>query len=1742
MKKHNGFKRTLAGVLAVLTVAGYLPANVGSFLTGGAGIVASAMAPDPITEMETLSPSATQPTESSLTVKKAAPTQSMYLAPNQDPKVGLSANAAEMFQIDGGSTFLDTYKICYAYSQNSYSFYINADKISENGAQNLIVTDAQGKVLPLGEISTGDHAAGAIQNYYKVEVGASDRVNIYFNKKNPETGDTIPDPIEWSANSFPNVSGSYKLMKDITLEEETTVKCQDITFDLNGHNIFVTTGTTNGKSIRYDNDAYASYANEAIGAGICSVGSKINITNSAEARGFIYADTIAFKKTGSRYFYDNAVEAGDDAIRFTQGSMERFRRFMRMEDYHDYSSSGGEENYQSELTISAENQNIVVTGFNCSAVYSYNKRFAPTTVNVKNVVFANNNGLNGAALYMESGAGSTSMLTAENCLFQGNSANAYGGAVYFRGTAANIEDCTFTGNKAVMCGAVFFGSTGEDYQNNVYNVYMNNVYMKNTTITNNTADRFGGVAAIPTLGGIYTAAFHNAAGSNVHYILQDKVVISGNKDKLSINDNAEDALLDGGDLYLYYDPDEERHADDWTAQFGNNIYEGYDALSPATNTIDISGLDTDSDIGYRLFKSTPSGDLVMLVMGVLTDALDDAAKDKIDYLKPSYGTPEGGISYKFAQKINGDNKLEVYKAVYTISDTLYFTRTLTEPTMEAVESAAESTFSNILRVDEFTDGTVLSNAVYAKLTGDDGEESVALLASIDADSKVYDGKAYNPAVSVHANCMAGFALDNPEYIQIITKDDGSKELVELGTDAPTEKGEYLISYSVLRFGTAIRNKYLYAPFAIGARAITDYVVVADINQDERIGFNEIFGGIDRSNTGENVETFDMEAWLQEAANEDNGATPDALLELLKDSDKNFVFRSLDDLKDLYVTGQEYNLRVIPFSVYMNEEGDWETVQLKETIMNEDGEVVEQGDFTVTGNKKTEPGEYKVSITAPEFVGKKEIAWAINKNKLTDYLIGVDVNHDGQIMVNELFGTLTQNPDSLESISAGEVVRYFTNGESDLDNAPAEPLIQSFNETAGEQMDEMQQNMLSANIKFRDLADLENVLNYDGKAYELQVYPFSVMKVGNDYITHLIDTEQNPNAISIGGTPSKVVAGNYVMEVQSDTYEIKMLVKQEQDENGVPSDNSPVEPQAEPTYTDTILVPWAIKQNESDAQFNKESATLEYTGKPANFYFRWLDTESGNGINGFDDFNEGVIFNIYAPNRNLSVKYYYYNTDKSIWVEGLPTELGTYQIAGVYNGTMSATGEVKQINRNVKVSSATMNLTIVPATVDVKADAQSEYGNKLADVTNISLTSSLTVDGKSIEDMVDVTAAVEGTTLGKGHVLPVGTHNIVLTITPKEGYKDALKYYNLGTDENGKRTVSGYRVTPKEITEDMVSFSSKYVKPNANGMVNPGEMTVKFDGYDVTGESMEFILESNRDYKAYGATQASGQAAYEMDLVGINNYIGVATVSWVVDTRSEVEITGKYAEVTGTSYDTSNKKLKFNARMAIPDDAVMTQLGIIATSNAAIKYDLTLDTAPEAGVTFVKATTEGLDGLKGTNYNWTKTNVGTDDVWYAVPYVCYNLNGEDFVRYGSLVKATANGVAPVEMATAEYVSATYTADNKKLKFNTFVTIPDGSTMDAIGICATKNHETAETLSTETPPVDGETYIKKTIEGLSGISETGYSWTKTKVAVGDNWFVKPYVTYTDADGVQQTVYGELKVVTAEAPVGTGMAAEE
>lgn len=135
---------------------------------------------------------------------------------------------------------------------------------------------------------------------------------------------------------------------------------------------------------------------------------------------------------------------------------------------------------------------------------------------------------------------------------------------------------------------------------------------------------------------------------------------------------------------------------------------------------------------------------------------------------------------------------------------------------------------------------------------------------------------------------------------------------------------------------------------------------------------------------------------------------------------------------------------------------------------------------------------------------------------------------------------------------------------------------------------------------------------------------------------------------------------------------------------------------------------------------------------------------------------------------------------------------------------------------------------------------------------------------------------------------------------------------------------------------------------------------------------------------------------------------VSSVSILQKRVNDVSDYGKLTiDKTKTTYNSAQRKLKFLFDMsAIGSDFQLRQVGLIATSNAAIKYQLTLDTTPETDVTFVK-TSDITQTMSSTSYTWTKTAVSANDTWYVVPFMKYD-NGDDFyLKYGHLYSITVN---------------------------------------------------------------------------------------------------------------------------------------
>lgn len=331
------------------------------------------------------------------------------------------------------------------------------------------------------------------------------------------------------------------------------------------------------------------------------------------------------------------------------------------------------------------------------------------------------------------------------------------------------------------------------------------------------------------------------------------------------------------------------------------------------------------------------------------------------------------------------------------------------------------------------------------------------------------------------------------------------------------------------------------------------------------------------------------------------------------------------------------------------------------------------------------------------------------------------------------------------------------------------------------------------------------------------------------------------------------------------------------------------------------------------------------------------------------------------------------------------------------------------------------------------------------------------------------------------------------------------------------------VETTELTSNMINVETVYRNGYAQAIITVGDITV---GNFAEGEN----------YYVLGETAVNAGGTYKLKVVGINSagLSGTAEVDWVVD---EVQLSGKNADVKKVTYTASTKKLEFRANMAVPEDATMTKIGVFATNNPEYKYKLNFtDTPKQTDDVFVKEYTTDLADKKTSSYTWRKGSIRTGDTWYAVPYVCYtDKDGNAVTAYGDLIKATVddNGKATykkVEIGQAKLKSASYNATTKKLEFANRMIIPDGCTMKAIGICATNNQAKAADLSINTAAVNGETYIKSYTDDLEGKTASNYTWRKTSVKAGDIWYVKPYVTYTDADGVTYIAYGALETVIA------------
>ncbi len=108
------------------------------------------------------------------------------------------------------------------------------------------------------------------------------------------------------------------------------------------------------------------------------------------------------------------------------------------------------------------------------------------------------------------------------------------------------------------------------------------------------------------------------------------------------------------------------------------------------------------------------------------------------------------------------------------------------------------------------------------------------------------------------------------------------------------------------------------------------------------------------------------------------------------------------------------------------------------------------------------------------------------------------------------------------------------------------------------------------------------------------------------------------------------------------------------------------------------------------------------------------------------------------------------------------------------------------------------------------------------------------------------------------------------------------------------------------------------------------------------------------------------------------------------------------------------------------------------------------------------------------------------------------------------QAAPTGIAYIESVTPH-------PDTSKLSFVSIVSVPDGWKIIKAGIVATQDAEAAKDLTAENAQyVRGDATTARNYK---------YTWTKTKVAADQTWYVRAYLECMDNDGTAHEIYGGL-----------------
>lgn len=433
--------------------------------------------------------------------------------------------------------------------------------------------------------------------------------------------------------------------------------------------------------------------------------------------------------------------------------------------------------------------------------------------------------------------------------------------------------------------------------------------------------------------------------------------------------------------------------------------------------------------------------------------------------------------------------------------------------------------------------------------------------------------------------------------------------------------------------------------------------------------------------------------------------------------------------------------------------------------------------------------------------------------------------------------------------------------------------------------------------------------------------------------------------------------------------------------------------------------------------------------------------------------------------NTQVRYTYFNTDTNEELDGAPSAVGNYKVEVYADGGSSYYSRTQEAEYSITA------IDLSDAHIEITSDPFWADGTKKTVAYTVKLGDKTLVKG------TDYTVSGDSATAAGDYTL---------TVTGKGIYKGtATASWSIGKLYN-------------------ITVTNGTVNGKTSGKFTPNTVLAVKSNAPASGKKFGF-------WRRNGAT-VSYNTTYTFPLTS-----DVELEAVYLDADDEFDTTGNCVKDSVT-IDKENSKITFSFMNTVPNGCSIVKAGIVATSDIQQANALAIGNAM-----YTKECTSTKHNFK---YNWTKSAVTDGQAWYVKGYLIYkDASGEEHTVYSNMEKATLNGSETIwedkVVGTALNYGTSVNKADKKITFSTFLNVPADCTITKAGLVATNVKADSKNLTTANAKfVKGEASTKHSVL---------YNWTKKNVGANETWYVRPYLVYIDALGMEQTVYGDVTSAT-------------